>query len=72
MNFKQWWKTFAINDRYYSYRDTEEAAEQAWNACKEEVLKIIKSKYPKEINDLVYEDGWDTACMSIEEEIENL
>lgn len=73
MNFEQWWnKTFKRIDTCepYPLRD-----KQIWDACKEETLKIIKSKYPKsprDVNDLIYEDGWDLACMNIEEKIKQL
>lgn len=66
MNFHKWFTT--SEDKPSFMFD----AEMGWDACKLEVLKIIKSKYPKYVGDLVYEDGWDTACMSIEEEIDKL
>lgn len=70
MNFEEWFKITPIVDENYT---EEEVARLAWDSCKNEVLKIIRLKYPKTgLHDLVYEDGWDTACMSIEEKVEQL
>ena len=67
MNFENW-----AEQNLYLDNPLEQHVKSAWDSCKNEMLKVIKSKYPNYVGDKVYEDGWDTACMSIEEEVEKL
>ncbi|HUS48976.1 MAG TPA: hypothetical protein VMZ91_02325 [Candidatus Paceibacterota bacterium] len=75
MNFQDWYNEHRKSQGMNCRLELSDVRE-AWKACKKEVLKIIKSKYPnkypKHVKDLVYRDGWEDACMIIEGEVEKL